>query len=157
MTDRCAGGFKITSGPCKTCGATQDEGCRRYPSTLEAKLAAVEAERDALTARIAAMEGAGGELKATAEDRVAIKRQILAAIEAGANQADIAPLSQAVWRLFDKVSTIPTLLDGISTLREAAQQAYDVLDSDKIDTVRRTNAMLVLRAALQQKDPSPNV
>ena len=70
----------------------------------------------------------------------ATKAEIIEAIHAGANRADVARLEGAVWRLFDRVNAMPQRLspDLIAQLtalasRLTAQGEYEACDL--IDTV----------------------
>jgi len=91
----------------------------------------------------------------------ATKAEIIEAIHAGANRADVARLEGSVWRLFDRVNAMPPrlspeLIAKLNALasRLTAQGEYEAVDL--IDTVvERVSAMPereLLREALEAEN-----
>lgn len=61
-------------------------------------------------------------------DIEATKAELLSAVEAGANQADIRRLERAVWQLFDRSSAARALLASNNTLRARLSRLSALLD-----------------------------
>lgn len=65
----------------------------------------------------------------------ATKDQLLSAVQAGADQADIRRLERAVWQLFDRASALRALLKANNDLRARLAQLESVLAEAKRECI----------------------